>query len=76
MDEAKMSLTIAGEQGEKVLLFRNGAPVAYDETAAKACFAGGEVFFHVEMGLGGGEGKAWGSDLTDEFVRLNSQYTT
>jgi glutamate N-acetyltransferase / amino-acid N-acetyltransferase len=76
MDEAKMTLTIAGEQGQQVLLFQNGVPVAYDEAEAKVCFAGQEVFFHVEMGLGAGEAKAWGSDLTDEFVRLNSQYTT
>ena len=28
------------------------------------------------LGLGDGEATAWGTDLTDEFVRLNSVYTT
>jgi glutamate N-acetyltransferase/amino-acid N-acetyltransferase len=76
MDEAGMSLTVADGRGKDVLLFRNGAPIDYDEAAAKACFAHDTVFFHIEMGLGDGEATAWGSDLTDEFVRLNSQYTT
>jgi N-acetylglutamate synthase/N-acetylornithine aminotransferase len=30
----------------------------------------------VDMGLGDGAATAWGSDLTEEFVRLNSVYTT
>jgi len=76
MDEAKMSLFVSSPGGKEVCLFRDGAPVAYDEGQAKACFAYHEVVFRMEMGLGKGAATAWGSDLTEEFVRLNSQYTT
>jgi N-acetylglutamate synthase/N-acetylornithine aminotransferase len=30
----------------------------------------------VTMGLGDASATAWGSDLTEDFVRLNSLYTT
>ena len=30
----------------------------------------------MDIGLGDGAAVAWGSDLTEEFVRLNSLYTT
>jgi glutamate N-acetyltransferase/amino-acid N-acetyltransferase len=76
MEEARTSLTVGDGRGKEVLLYRDGTPVAYDEAEARACFAHNEVFFHVDLGLGSGEGKAWGSDLTTEFVRLNSEYTT
>jgi glutamate N-acetyltransferase/amino-acid N-acetyltransferase len=76
MDESRMSLEVSDGAGKSVLLFREGAPVAYDEAEARSCFAHDEVTFAVDMGSGTGEAVAWGSDLTDEFVRLNSQYTT
>jgi len=34
------------------------------------------VHIRVELGLGGGAATAWGSDITEEYVRLNSAYTT
>ena len=56
--------------------YRDGAPQDYDEAEAKACLAPAEVLVRIDLGQGTGEATAWGSDLTEEFVRLNSMYTT
>jgi glutamate N-acetyltransferase/amino-acid N-acetyltransferase len=37
---------------------------------------GAEVSISVNLHLGDGEATAWGCDLTPEYVRLNSDYTT
>ena len=60
----------------EVCLFRGGSPQPYDRAQAKACFAPQEVRFRVGLGLGDGSATAWGSDLTEDYVRLNSLYTT
>jgi glutamate N-acetyltransferase/amino-acid N-acetyltransferase len=73
--EEKVSLFFQKPEGGEVCVFR-GAPLAYDLAEAKACLAPSEVHIRVEMGLGDGAATAWGSDLTEEFVRLNSVYTT
>jgi N-acetylglutamate synthase/N-acetylornithine aminotransferase len=35
-----------------------------------------DVRMRVTMGLGAGTATAWGSDMTEEYVKLNSLYTT
>jgi glutamate N-acetyltransferase/amino-acid N-acetyltransferase len=75
-DMEKTQLFLASPAGGEVLLFSDGAPQKYDLAAAKACLAPKEVGIRVDLGLGSASATAWGSDLTEEFVRLNSQYTT
>jgi glutamate N-acetyltransferase/amino-acid N-acetyltransferase len=76
VDEWKVKLAFESEGGSTIQVFADGAPVAYDAAAAKACLAPRDVKIRVDMGLGDGTATAWGSDLTEEFVRLNSVYTT
>jgi glutamate N-acetyltransferase/amino-acid N-acetyltransferase len=73
---AKTSLALIHPNGRAITLFANGSPEDYDYATAKACLAPSDVFIRVDLGLGDGEATAWGSDLTEEFVRLNSVYTT
>jgi glutamate N-acetyltransferase / amino-acid N-acetyltransferase len=75
-DMAKAELYLASPGGGEVLLFADGAPQDYDLAAAKACLKPKDVGIRVDLGMGAAEATAWGSDLTEEFVRLNSQYTT
>ena len=37
---------------------------------------GAEYSITIDLGLGHGEDSVWTSDLTEEYVRLNSKYTT
>jgi glutamate N-acetyltransferase/amino-acid N-acetyltransferase len=73
--EEFVELYLACPDGSEMCLF-DGVPQPFDTAAAKACLAPREVRFRVEMGLGAGAATAWGSDLTEDFVKLNSQYTT
>jgi glutamate N-acetyltransferase / amino-acid N-acetyltransferase len=53
-----------------------GLAAAYDQEAAAAEMRQDEVRFVVDLHLGDGAATAWGCDLTPEYVRLNSDYTT
>jgi glutamate N-acetyltransferase/amino-acid N-acetyltransferase len=48
----------------------------YDEKAASQAMQGKEVRLYVNLHLGNASATAWGCDLTPEYVRLNSEYTT
>jgi glutamate N-acetyltransferase / amino-acid N-acetyltransferase len=76
MKEEALALYLTGADGQEVCLFRDGVPQSVVAAIAKACLAPHEVRLRVTMGLGDGIATAWGSDLTEEFVRLNSMYTT
>ena len=74
--EPTTALYLRHPDGGEICLYRDGAPQDYDEAVAKACLAPAEVLVRIDLGQGTGEATAWGSDLTEEFVRLNSMYTT
>ncbi len=76
MSEERTALFLAGQDRAEVCLFRDGSPQPYDPAQAKACLALAEVLIRVDMGLGDASASAWGSDITEDYVRLNSQYTT
>ncbi len=57
-------------------LFQNGAPLSFDKKAARKYMDGKEVHFDLNLNLGKGEATAWGCDLTEEYVKINAEYTT
>ncbi len=59
-----------------VLVVRGGLATGYDPRAASAAMRGKEVRLWMHLHLGDGAATAWGCDLTPEYVRLNSEYTT
>jgi glutamate N-acetyltransferase/amino-acid N-acetyltransferase len=75
-DIEKTRLFLRSPDSGEVCLFAEGSSQPYDYIAAKACLAPADVFIRVDLGLGDAQATAWGSDLTEEFVRLNSVYTT
>jgi glutamate N-acetyltransferase/amino-acid N-acetyltransferase len=76
MKTESTTLYLTNLEGGELCLFRDGVPQQYDPAAAKACLAPRDVRMRVTMGLGDASATAWGSDLTEDFVRLNSLYTT
>lgn len=67
------------------LLMENGQPLPFDRTAANAYLkqaAAGDylktdtVLVFVSVGHGSGTGKAWGCDLSYDYVKINAEYTT
>ncbi len=75
-DVGKSSLYLGIPDGGELCLLRQGVPQPHDAAFAKACLAPHDVRFRFQMGFGEATATAWGSDLTQEFVRLNSEYTT
>jgi len=66
-------------------LMAAGQPLAFDRLAASAYMrqrAAGAylvddaVQIRLVVGHGGGEGRAWGCDFSDQYVRINADYTT
>ncbi|HUS83100.1 MAG TPA: bifunctional glutamate N-acetyltransferase/amino-acid acetyltransferase ArgJ [Dehalococcoidia bacterium] len=72
--EAEESATSLFWQG--VCVFQKGRMLSYDEEALSAATKSDEVRIRVDLGLGNGRAVAWGCDLTEEYVRINSEYTT
>jgi acetylglutamate kinase len=52
------------------------APVAFDRAALKARLREPEVVIAVDLRTGSGEGKAYGCDLSYDYVKLNADYTS
>ncbi|KOP25956.1 arginine biosynthesis protein ArgJ [Hapalosiphon sp. MRB220] len=67
------------------LMIENGQPLAFDRKAASEYLqkaAGGAylkedtVLISVSIGNGHGSSKAWGCDLSYDYVKINAEYTT
>jgi glutamate N-acetyltransferase/amino-acid N-acetyltransferase len=70
-EERDVSLWVNG-----VLLYQAGAPVEFDAAVVSRLMATGEVHIDLRFTLGDAAVRMWTSDLTQEYVRLNSEYTT
>jgi len=51
-------------------------PLAFDRPAATTNFKANTVAIAVSIGNGSGSGKAWGCDLSYDYVKINAEYTT
>jgi len=71
LDPDRLEVTIG-----QVQVVRQGVAAPYDPEAAAAEMRGREVRLAVDLHLGTASATAWGCDLTPEYVRLNSDYTT
>ncbi|MBM7631554.1 glutamate N-acetyltransferase/amino-acid N-acetyltransferase [Geomicrobium sediminis] len=54
----------------------NSEPVMFSEEEVLAYLKGEEITIHVHLHVGEGVGKAWGCDLTYDYVRINAGYRT
>jgi glutamate N-acetyltransferase/amino-acid N-acetyltransferase len=59
-----------------IVVLENGSPVDVDLGAVRAAFSQRRVDIGVELGAGEATGHAWGCDLSDQYVRINADYTT
>jgi glutamate N-acetyltransferase/amino-acid N-acetyltransferase len=55
---------------------QSGRPIPFHRDAVVALMRGDEVTFRLQLNLGDGEATAYGCDLTEEYVVINSAYTT
>ena len=69
----RLRISIAGV---RVFDGTTGGPVPFDRRAVREAMTAPEVLIELELGLGSGVGEAFGCDLTEAYVRENSEYTT
>ncbi|HTC86073.1 MAG TPA: bifunctional ornithine acetyltransferase/N-acetylglutamate synthase, partial [Candidatus Acidoferrum sp.] len=53
-----------------------GGPVPFDKDEVRAAMEAPECLFRLDLGDGDGSGEAFGCDLTEAYVRENSEYST
>jgi glutamate N-acetyltransferase/amino-acid N-acetyltransferase len=71
VDAGKASVRIGG-----VAVFEHGAPRPFDAGAVRTVFARPDIAIDLDLGLGEATARAWGTDLSAEYVRINADYTT
>ncbi len=67
----KLHLSIGG-----LVVFERGAGVDVDLSAVRRAFEQQEIEIVATLGLADGHAEAWGCDLSEEYVRINAEYTT
>jgi glutamate N-acetyltransferase/amino-acid N-acetyltransferase len=71
VEESKVALAM-----NDIWMFDNGAPVPFFQEAARVSMQEPEVRIVVRLNQGKHSATAWGCDLTEDYVRFNSEYTT
>ena len=84
-DPGVVALWLGGFQlmeGGQPLAFDRGGASAYLRSCADGAYLGGPgpagdtVVIRLQVGDGPGHGRAWGCDLSDQYIRINADYTT
>ncbi|GBD11098.1 Arginine biosynthesis bifunctional protein ArgJ [bacterium HR23] len=71
IDESRVALYI-----NDICVMEGGVPIPYFKNALVNSMKAREVRFRVRLGLGTARATAWGSDLSEAYVTLNSAYST
>lgn len=72
IEPSLVSLSICGTR-----IYEQGKPIPFDESAlSQEMQKAAEIAIELTVGSGNGKAQFWASDLTTEYVRFNSEYTT
>ncbi|HEY3116050.1 MAG TPA: bifunctional glutamate N-acetyltransferase/amino-acid acetyltransferase ArgJ [Chloroflexota bacterium] len=71
LDPDRVEIHIGDQQ-----VARDGAPCPFDAAAVADLLGADEVQIRIGLNQGGSRGLAWGCDLTEEYVKINAEYTT
>lgn len=72
-DQNDVELFFVSKAG-RLQVFDKGTPLAFDEEFAKKIMEESEVTVYVDMHEGEESAKAWGCDLTYDYVKINADY--
>jgi len=60
-----------------ICVMKQGRPIPFDQDELRTSLAAAnKVPIKVHLNLGDGRATAWGCDLSEEYVRINSEYMT
>lgn len=72
-DITKVSVDLASDRGT-IHVCENGAGVAFSEEEAKVVLGADEIYININLHQGDVQAKAWGCDLTYDYVKINGDY--
>lgn len=72
-DIDKVDVQIASKYGS-VDVCKNGAGIPFSEDEAAKVLSSDEIFINIELNQGDASAKAWGCDLTYDYVKINGDY--
>ncbi|MEA3424086.1 MAG: bifunctional ornithine acetyltransferase/N-acetylglutamate synthase [Bacillota bacterium] len=75
MDPGKVDLSFKGELN-KIDLMKYGEPLNFSEENAAEILAEKEIEIIIDLNIGDYSAKAWGCDLTYDYVKINADYRT
>jgi glutamate N-acetyltransferase/amino-acid N-acetyltransferase len=71
MEETRIDLYL-----DSLCLMKEGRPLPFDQSQAKSILDRAGVPIRICLNLGDASATAWGCDLSEEYVTINSEYTT
>ncbi len=72
-DINKVDVDIASEKGE-ISVCRNGSGIEFSEEKAAEVLSADEIYIKLNLNQGNASAKAWGCDLTYDYVKINGDY--
>lgn len=69
----KVEVSLASEKGS-VLVCKDGTGVEFSEEEAAVVLSADEIFINIDLHEGDVAAKAWGCDLTYDYVKINGDY--
>ena len=75
VDVNKVDVSFVSEAGE-IYVCKNGAGIDFSEEVAKEILLKKEITINVNLNDGNFSSKAWGCDLTYDYVKINGDYRT
>lgn len=73
LDVSKIDVELASEKGS-VMVCRSGNGLAFSEDEAAAVLAEDDIYININLNQGCVSAKAWGCDLTYDYVKINADY--
>lgn len=73
LDVSKIDVELASEKGS-VSVCRSGNGLAFSEEKAAEILAEKEIYININLNQGYASAKAWGCDLTYDYVKINADY--
>lgn len=72
-DINKVSVSISSEKGI-INVCKDGSGVAFSEDEASVVLSAEDIFINIDLKQGNAQAKAWGCDLTYDYVKINGDY--
>jgi glutamate N-acetyltransferase/amino-acid N-acetyltransferase len=72
-DISRVAVDLASSKGS-IAVCRDGSGVEFSEEQAKVILGEDEIFININLNQGEASAKAWGCDLTYDYVKINGDY--